>query len=120
MATLLILGVLAKSAIAHKAHSFQHYHGPVEGEGVEVVWKDKHGHEHVDYKAHPKYEFAYGVEDHHTKDFHGQKEHRDGNDERTYKHIILIKIQELLDSNSLTHDKLIYHFIIPFRQGCCR
>lgn len=27
---------------------------------------------------HPKYEFAYGVEDHHTGDFHSQKEVRDG------------------------------------------
>ncbi|KAJ8959516.1 hypothetical protein NQ314_006252 [Rhamnusium bicolor] len=27
---------------------------------------------------HPKYEFAYGVEDHHTGDIHSQKEFRDG------------------------------------------
>ncbi|XP_057328449.1 histidine-rich glycoprotein-like isoform X2 [Microplitis mediator] len=32
----------------------------------------------TDYVAHPKYEFAYGVEDHHTGDFHEQKEVRDG------------------------------------------
>lgn len=67
-----------ESVYGHKAHSFQHFHGPVEGAGQEVSWKDKHGHHHVDYVAHPKYEFAYGVEDHHTKDFHGHKEHRDG------------------------------------------
>lgn len=47
---------------------------------------DLHGHEQqgeqhgysFDYVAHPKYEFSYGVEDHRTGDFHGQKERRDG------------------------------------------
>lgn len=43
-----------------------------------MVVHDKHGHHHIDYVARPKYEFAYGVEDHHTGDYHGQKEHRDG------------------------------------------
>ncbi|XP_046836714.1 cuticle protein 7-like isoform X2 [Vespa crabro] len=62
----------------HHAHSFQHFHGPVIGENQEVTWKDKHGHIHHDYVAHPHYEFSYGVEDHHTGDYHGQKEHRDG------------------------------------------
>ncbi|XP_047368991.1 uncharacterized protein LOC124956786 isoform X1 [Vespa velutina] len=61
----------------HHAHSFQHFHGPVIGENQEVTWKDKHGHHHHDYVAHPHYEFSYGVEDHHTGDYHGQKEHRD-------------------------------------------
>lgn len=72
------LAVMSCKAAPHKAHSFQHFHGPVEGDGVKETWKDEHGHEDVDYKAHPKYEFSYGVKDHHTKDFHGQKEHRDG------------------------------------------
>ncbi|XP_048515990.1 cuticle protein 19-like [Athalia rosae] len=79
---LLVVGALAILGLAvsdaHKAHSFQHYHGPVEGPDQEVTWQDKHGHHHHDYVAHPKYEFAYGVEDHHTGDYHGQKEHRDG------------------------------------------
>lgn len=48
------------------------------GHHEEISWKDKHGHHHHDYKAHPKYKFAYGVDDKHTKDYHGQKEHRDG------------------------------------------
>ncbi|XP_076395923.1 cuticular protein 11 [Megachile rotundata] len=60
------------------AHSFHHFSGPVVGEHVEVSWKDKHGHHDHDYKAYPKYKYAYGVEDSHTKDYHGQKEHRDG------------------------------------------
>ncbi|KAG7197280.1 hypothetical protein KM043_018402 [Ampulex compressa] len=60
------------------AHSFQHFHGPVSGDDQELTWKDKHGHHHQDYVAQPQYEFAYGVEDHHTGDYHGQKEHRDG------------------------------------------
>ncbi|KAF5275610.1 hypothetical protein FQA39_LY06722 [Lamprigera yunnana] len=40
-----------------------------------------HGHEHghqVDYYAHPKYEFKYGVSDKHTHDHHSQHEVRDG------------------------------------------
>lgn len=78
----LLLAVLALAAIqsglAGHVHSFAHFHGPVEGPGHEVVVHDKHGHHHVDYVAHPKYEFVYGVQDHHTGDYHGQKEHRDG------------------------------------------
>lgn len=70
--------VAVQSGLAGHAHSFAHFHGPVEGPGHEVVVHDKHGHQQVDYVAHPKYEFAYGVEDHHTGDYHGQKEHRDG------------------------------------------
>ncbi|KAJ8966384.1 hypothetical protein NQ317_007766 [Molorchus minor] len=35
-------------------------------------------HEHQDEYAHPRYEFAYGVEDHHTGDIHSHKEARDG------------------------------------------
>ena len=78
-----VLGLLAlvrieRSSAGH-AHSFAHFHGPVEGPGHEVSVHDKHGHHSIDYVAHPKYEFAYGVEDHHTGDYHGQKEHRDGN-----------------------------------------
>lgn len=69
---------LAGVAFAGHAHSFAHFHGPVEGPGHEISVHDKHGHHTVDYVAHPKYEFAYGVEDHHTGDFHGQMEHRDG------------------------------------------
>lgn len=78
------------------ASSYMHFHGPVQGPEYEVkvphVVLDHHvdehnylhehrhhdGHYTVDYVAHPKYEFSYGVEDHHTGDFHGQKESRDG------------------------------------------
>lgn len=84
------------------ASSFMHFHGPVEGPEFEVKvpyvvhHTSEHGHLHgeeghdrddehdlehgytVDYVAHPKYQFSYGVEDHHTGDFHGQKETRDG------------------------------------------
>ncbi|XP_018561021.1 cuticle protein 7-like [Anoplophora glabripennis] len=31
-----------------------------------------------EYHGHPKYEFVYGIEDHHTGDIHSQKEVRDG------------------------------------------
>ncbi|XP_014365584.2 cuticle protein 7 [Papilio machaon] len=37
-----------------------------------------HDHGHVDYYTHPKYEFDYKVEDHHTGDQKSQHEHRDG------------------------------------------
>ncbi|KAK4880707.1 hypothetical protein RN001_008853 [Aquatica leii] len=40
-----------------------------------------HGHDyghHVDYHAHPKYDFKYGVSDEHTHDHHSQHESRDG------------------------------------------
>ncbi|KAK0078781.1 hypothetical protein PV325_002108 [Microctonus aethiopoides] len=70
--------VRVEQGFAGHAHSFAHFHGPVVGPGHEVFVNDKHGHHHVDYVAYPKYEFAYGVEDHHTGDYHGQKEHRDG------------------------------------------
>ena len=79
--------------LAGHALSFAHFHGPVEGPGHEIVVTDKHGHHHVDYYAHPKYHFAYGVEDHHTGDFHGQKEHRDG---ITEFFLLFIKMLSLL------------------------
>ncbi|XP_033367151.1 adult-specific cuticular protein ACP-22-like [Bombus vosnesenskii] len=69
------------------AYSFHHFSGPVVGHHEEISWKDKHGHHHHDYKAHPKYKFAYGVDDKHTKDYHGQKEHRDGKEVEGEYHI---------------------------------
>ncbi|XP_014205643.1 histidine-rich glycoprotein-like [Copidosoma floridanum] len=83
----------------HVANSYMHFHGPVEGPEFEVkipyIEPHHHHHDHhnehnelhhrshepsyvMDYVAHPKYEFSYGVEDHHTGDFHSQKEIRDG------------------------------------------
>ncbi|XP_043500830.1 cuticle protein 7-like [Polistes fuscatus] len=76
---LILCTVIPRNAkSAGHAHSFQHFHGPVIGDSHEVTWKDKHGHHDHDYVAHPHYEFSYGVEDHHTGDYHGQKEHRNG------------------------------------------
>ncbi|XP_014205641.1 uncharacterized protein LOC106637386 [Copidosoma floridanum] len=63
---------------AAHAHSFQHFHGPVQGDDHHVTWVDQHGKKHHDYAAPAHYEFAYGVEDHSTGDYHGQKEHMDG------------------------------------------
>lgn len=81
----LILSVLAFSILLPAdakpdgyAHSFQHFHGPVMGDEHEVTWMDSHGDHHEDYVARPRYTFSYGVEDHHTGDYHGQKEQRDG------------------------------------------
>lgn len=79
VATLLFSSMLVVLANADgHAHSFQHFLGPVQGDDREVVWTDKQGLKHRDYIAQPRYEFAYGVEDHHTGDYHGQKEYRDG------------------------------------------
>lgn len=78
---------------ASLASSYVQFHGPVEGPEFEVKvaqaahlgdsnhlhGQEQRGHEYaVDYVAHPKYEFSYGVQDHHTGDFHDQKETRDG------------------------------------------
>ncbi|XP_058797080.1 cuticle protein 21-like [Phymastichus coffea] len=71
------------------ASSFMHFHGPIEGPEYEIkVLEHHHEDNHLlhnhenhythDYMAHPKYQFSYGVEDHHTGDFHSQKETRDG------------------------------------------
>lgn len=69
---------VVQSASAGHAHSFAHYHGPVEGPAEEISVRGKHGHGHVGYVAYPKYEFSYGVDDDRTGDHHGQKEHRGG------------------------------------------
>lgn len=89
-AVLALVGI--QRGLAGHAHSFAHFHGPVEGPAHEVTVHDKHGHHHVDYVAHPKYEFSYGVEDHHTGDYHGQKEHRDGNFFRKYFRLTHYKV----------------------------
>lgn len=53
--------------VQHYAHAEPAYH------------HDHHGHhEEVDYHAHPKYDFAYGVHDAHTGDVKEQVESRDG------------------------------------------
>ncbi|XP_072940625.1 adult-specific cuticular protein ACP-20-like [Epargyreus clarus] len=54
-------------------HVYKHdgHHEPVHVHG-------HHGHGHHDYYTHPKFEFAYKVEDHHTGDIKSQHEHRDG------------------------------------------
>ncbi|CAH0728878.1 unnamed protein product, partial [Brenthis ino] len=58
------------SPIVHHAAPIQHssnYHN--EGQS---------GHGHEEYHSHPKYEFQYSVEDHHTGDIKSQQEARDG------------------------------------------
>ncbi|KAF5307769.1 hypothetical protein FQR65_LT06640 [Abscondita terminalis] len=58
---------------SYASHSLGHDHGHHESHS--------HGHDHghhVDYYAHPKYHYKYGVSDHHTHDIHSQHESRDG------------------------------------------
>lgn len=45
---------------------------------VEDSAEHKDQHNDVDYHAHPKYSFKYGVEDHHTGDMKSVQEERDG------------------------------------------
>lgn len=81
VAVVALVGVQHGSA-GH-AHSFAYYHGPVVGPGHELSVYDKHGHHQVDYAAYPKYEFAYGVKDHYSGDYHGQTDERNGNNSYT-------------------------------------
>ncbi|KAJ2946168.1 hypothetical protein O0L34_g5102 [Tuta absoluta] len=66
----------------HSAHSSQYVHKHDGHQTPVVVHGHGHGHEHhghvVDYHAHPKFEFGYKVDDHHTGDHKQQHEHRDG------------------------------------------
>ncbi|KAF2887186.1 hypothetical protein ILUMI_18987, partial [Ignelater luminosus] len=66
--------LLALTVLVAVANAQYHYGGGSLGGGY------GHGHhEHiVDQYAHPKYQFDYGVSDHHTGDHHSQKEVRDG------------------------------------------
>lgn len=91
-----IAGVIPHDHHVSVASSYMHFQGPVQGPEYEVkvphvpvdhlgehYLQSHHEHHHhdgytVDYVGKPKYEFSYGVEDHHTGDFHGQKESSDG------------------------------------------
>ncbi|XP_063379083.1 histidine-rich glycoprotein-like [Cydia fagiglandana] len=73
-----VLGVVAAQHGHGHAYSSQHI-SKHDGHPHEVVIHDHHGHgKHVDYYTHPKYEFEYKVDDHHTGDHKTQHEHRDG------------------------------------------
>nr|XP_023019612.1 cuticle protein 8-like [Leptinotarsa decemlineata] len=60
-------------------HSQQSVHGvPADSYSANIVAQTTFSKGHEEEYAHPKYEFAYGVEDHHTGDIHSHKESRDG------------------------------------------
>ncbi|XP_026294614.1 cuticle protein 18.6-like [Frankliniella occidentalis] len=64
----------------HVHHEYKHPE-PVYVKHEEPVYKHEepvYKHEEVEHYSHPKYEFKYGVEDHHTGDHKDQKEERDG------------------------------------------
>ncbi|VEN52996.1 unnamed protein product [Callosobruchus maculatus] len=70
--------------IAHH-HSYAapiaHHHtyaAPVLAHAAPAHYGGHHAHHDVDYYAHPKYEFKYGVQDGHTGDHKSQHEERDG------------------------------------------
>ncbi|KAF5275613.1 hypothetical protein FQA39_LY06725 [Lamprigera yunnana] len=67
----------------HNVYNVGHHAAPILVHSAPLYASYGHGHEqhhHVDYhvKAHPKYEFNYGVSDAHTQDHHSQHEVRDG------------------------------------------
>ncbi|KAJ8918355.1 hypothetical protein NQ315_008049 [Exocentrus adspersus] len=64
--------VLHAAPIVHAAPAAEGHHVEEYVQNVNVT------HVILPFQAHPKYEFAYGVEDHHTGDIHSHKESRDG------------------------------------------
>ncbi|KAJ8731886.1 hypothetical protein PYW08_014616 [Mythimna loreyi] len=77
MFTKILLISLAVAAVAAQDHH-EHHHGHASSS---QSIKQHHGHateKHVEYYSHPKYEFAYKVEDPHTHDQKSQHESRDG------------------------------------------
>ncbi|NP_001166647.1 cuticle protein 19-like [Bombyx mandarina] len=84
-----LLGVVAVATAQYghdqsHGHAFSSQHisrhdGPAQVVHVKGHGHDGHGHEdHIDYYAHPKYEFEYKVSDPHTGDHKSQHESRDG------------------------------------------
>ncbi|CAH1982757.1 unnamed protein product [Acanthoscelides obtectus] len=63
----------------HQAYAAPLVHAaPVVAHAAPVHYGGHHAHHDVDYYAHPKYEFKYGVQDGHTGDHKSQHEERDG------------------------------------------
>lgn len=112
--------MVQEGACGHKkAFSFQHHHGPVKGDHQKITWKNKHGHHEHDYVAEPHYKYAYGVMDHHTHDFHGQKEHGDGKFGRkhfqlNFHHNLKFSIRKI--DFSMREETEKYGFLNHFRQ----
>ncbi|XP_045492949.1 cuticle protein 8-like [Colias croceus] len=73
----LLVAIFGQYGQCHEAYSSQHFYKH-DGHPEVVHVKGHHGHGHVDYHTHPKYEFGYKVVDHHTGDMKHQHEHRDG------------------------------------------
>ncbi|KAJ8731881.1 hypothetical protein PYW08_014611 [Mythimna loreyi] len=77
-----------KEVHKHEAHKTEvHKHAEHKTEVHKNVEKKKEEpkHEkHVDYYAHPKYEYGYKVEDYHTGDKKSHHEHRDGDNVKGY------------------------------------
>ncbi|TKX27823.1 cuticular protein RR-2 [Spodoptera litura] len=77
MFTKVLLIAVAVAAVAAQDHHHEHHHHASSSQSI----KQYHGkatEKHVEYYSHPKYEFAYKVEDPHTGDKKSQHESRDG------------------------------------------
>ncbi|XP_068630703.1 cuticle protein 7-like [Battus philenor] len=77
---LCIVAIISAVVTQDHGHAFSSNHiSRHDGHHETVHVEDHgHGHGHVDYFTHPKYEFEYKIEDHHTGDKKSQHEHRDG------------------------------------------
>ncbi|XP_045446377.1 cuticle protein 19-like [Melitaea cinxia] len=77
--SILFLQVLCLATLIAAVVAYDYHHGPAYS-SQHISRHDVghgYGHDH-DYYAHPKYQFDYKVEDHHTGDIKSQHESRDG------------------------------------------
>ncbi|CAH0557236.1 unnamed protein product [Brassicogethes aeneus] len=70
------LGLNSAYFTVHVSHPVAHHFVPLLVHPAPVF--DHSAHQNVDYHAHPKYEWSYGVQDAHTGDHKSQHEVRDG------------------------------------------
>nr|XP_049702840.1 cuticle protein 19 [Helicoverpa armigera] len=78
MFTKILLISVAVAAVAAQDHHHHEHHGHASSSQSIKQYHGKATEKHVEYYSHPKYEFAYKVEDPHTGDKKSQHEARDG------------------------------------------
>ncbi|KAF5275617.1 hypothetical protein FQA39_LY06729 [Lamprigera yunnana] len=78
----IVFCVMAVSFGEHDGYEHGSSYASLLTHAVPAVLTQGYGHGHdshqIDYYAHPKYDFNYGVSDAHTNDHHSQHESRDG------------------------------------------
>ncbi|XP_068630575.1 cuticle protein 7-like [Battus philenor] len=76
IAVVLSLVAIATAGVVQLGYGGESYGH--ESSGYAPVAYEGHGDQHVDYHAHPKYDYSYSVSDPHTGDHKTQHEARDG------------------------------------------